>query len=220
MKYTLQPRMIVKRTDTTVLQHPLGFFKPTRALRELNLLTAIDGDPAISQRVLARRAGMSPTMANTYVADFETRGLVRVSGETNRTTRYALTEAGLRLKRELIFASSREVIRFYGQVKAEFHNRLRSIADEGVRRLVLFGAAETGEMAVLAGRGAGLEIVGLVDSDPAKHGREVGGLRVSPPEVIETLRPDAVLITSHGHADAIRERLAPLEGKGIRVLRF
>lgn len=212
--------MNVKRTDTGVWDATFGFFRPTRVLRELNLLAAIDEDPSISQRRLARAARMSPTMVNTYITELGLRGLVEVTGETNRTTRYALTEEGRRLKGELLFSCSREIIRFYGRVKAEFQQRLRGLANGGVRRLVLFGAAETGEMAAMAARESGIEIVGMTDNDPVKHGREVGGVRVSPPAEIETMRPDAVLITSHGHADEIQEQLRPLEARGIRILRL
>ena len=40
------------------------------------------------------------------------------------------------------------------------------------------------------------------------------------PEVIESLQPDAVIITSFGHMDEIEEQVKHLEGKGIQVLRL
>ena len=72
----------------------LHFIRPTREFRELAVLLEIGEDPRASQRSLARAAGVSATMINAYVDGLVGRGLLQVTGDTNRTYRYFLTAEG------------------------------------------------------------------------------------------------------------------------------
>jgi DNA-binding MarR family transcriptional regulator len=103
----------------TMLTGSFQLLKPSRECREMSVLAEIGKSDAVSQRSLARAAGVSPTMINAYVDDLVGRGLLEVTGETNRTYRYHLTEAG-RVRHEEIFRQlSREVFELYAQLKHE-----------------------------------------------------------------------------------------------------
>ena len=93
----------------------------SRECREMAVLAEIGKSDAVSQRGLARAAGVSATMINAYVDDLVGRGLLEVTGDTNRTYRYHLTEAG-KLRHEEIFRQLvREVFELYLQLKHEMH---------------------------------------------------------------------------------------------------
>jgi DNA-binding MarR family transcriptional regulator len=79
----------------------------------------------MSQRGLARVAGVSATMVNAYVDDLVGRGLLEVTGETNRTYRYRLTPAGEARRDEIFFQVSREVFQLYGRLREEMRRRLQ-----------------------------------------------------------------------------------------------
>ncbi|HYE99359.1 MAG TPA: winged helix-turn-helix transcriptional regulator [Planctomycetota bacterium] len=85
------------------------FFRLTRDAREMAVLAEIEKSPDVSQRALARAAGVSATMVNAYVDDLMSRGLLYVTGETNRTYRYFLTADGAARRRDLESALRREV---------------------------------------------------------------------------------------------------------------
>ena len=85
------------------------FFRPTRDAREMAVLAEIEKSASISQRGLARAAGVSATMVNAYIDDLVGRGLLAVSGETNRTYRYHLTPEGAARRAELAEAYAREL---------------------------------------------------------------------------------------------------------------
>lgn len=194
------------------------FFEPTRAYRELRLLTEVAAQPGASLRKLAEAAFLGPTMVHNYVLEMSAQGWIEVEGENNRSYRYRLTPQGAYHRDELFFQASKEVVQFYGRAKQEFHDRLRGHARSGNRRVVLFGAAETAELVCAAAEGTGLSIVGIVDNDPRKHGRSLGGIPIESPTAIVRHRPDAVIITSFGHSDEIQEQIAPLENQGIRIV--
>jgi DNA-binding MarR family transcriptional regulator len=106
--------------------------KPARECREMAVLAEIEKSPVVSQRGLARAAGVSATMINAYVDDLVGRGLLDVTGDTNRTYRYHLTEAGRARRAEIFRQLSGEIFELYAQLKHE----LKSAADEELARRI------------------------------------------------------------------------------------
>jgi len=99
--------------------------KPSRECREMAVLAEIEKSSNVSQRSLARAAGVSATMINAYVDDLVGRGLLDVTGDTNRTYRYHLTDAGRVRRTEIFRQLSGEIFELYAQLKHE----LKTVAD-------------------------------------------------------------------------------------------
>jgi predicted transcriptional regulator len=188
----------------------LQFFRPSATLRELVLLFGIHEESHTTQSRLARMAGIVPAMVNNYIKDFVNAGSIAVRGRTNRDMTYHLTEAGEVRLAELFRRYLNETVGLYIHAKDEIRQQLQSIFDEGFRRVVFYGAAETGEIAVAVGHDLGLDVVGIVDSDPHKHGKPVNGLCVEAPEAISGLAPEVVVISSLGYQSQIRQRIAAI----------
>jgi DNA-binding MarR family transcriptional regulator len=110
----------------TMLTGSFQLLKPSRECREMAVLAEIGKNDSVSQRSLARAAGVSATMINAYVDDLVGRGLLEVTGDTNRTYRYHLTEAGRTRHEEIFRQLSREVFELYAQLKHE----LRAASEE------------------------------------------------------------------------------------------
>ena len=60
-------------------------------------------------------------------------------------------------------------------------------------------------------------MIGVVDSDPAKHGQPFNGLIVQEPQKLEEINPDAIVITSFGKQDEIHECICELIGEKIKI---
>jgi len=196
----------------------LEFFHPTKIMRELFVLLCLDEAENVSQHELARRIGVSSSMANNYMKQLVGQGMVTISGHTNRTMKYAVTRKGNGRLTGLMSIYSREIARLYSIAKQEVEKRLLQLHRQGIKTVVLFGAAETGELVYGAAKNTPLRIVGWVDSDKAKQQLRFGEIRVSSPERIESFRPNAVLIASSGKAEEIRRQLGHLPQKGIAVV--
>jgi FlaA1/EpsC-like NDP-sugar epimerase len=171
----------------------------------------------MSQHALGKEMGITGAMANVYMQALTRKKLVKVEGETNRQKQYFLTPKGNRRRRILLNEYITGVSDLYSTCKKEFEQRLRALYQKGLRRVVFFGAAETGEIAQQAAQHTGLEIVGIVDNDASKQGKKMGKIEVHSPEYIEELQPDAVVITALGHPDEIYRQLVPLKEKGIEI---
>lgn len=203
-----------------MLARRFEFLAPTRELRELRILGEIARGDARSLRSLASRSLLGRTMVHKYVTEMQSSGLVHVESRTPRDFRYEITPEGSSRLDELLQRASREVVQLYGLMKAEFRHRLKEHARAGVRRVVLFGAAETAELVCAAAEGTSIEIVGIVDSDPGKQGRRLGRLEVTSPDRALESRPDTVLITSTGHRGEMYAQIRHVEQEGVRVVRI
>lgn len=172
----------------------------------------------ISQHELGRQIGVSSAMAHNYVQAMIRQGYVVASGETNRTMRYLVTTAGRARLAVLMREYASEVARMYSIAKSEVEKRLQQLWQEGIRAVVVFGAAETGELIYSAVKSTPMRIVGWVDNDVAKHQQRFGDVIVRSPDTIESCCPDAVLIASSGKTEDIHLQLGHLSKKGIAVV--
>ena len=91
-----------------MLNDSFRFFRVTREAREAAVLGEVEKSPVVSQRGIARAAGVSATMVNAYIDGLVSRGLLYVTGETNRSYRYFLTAEGATLRRALLAEIARE----------------------------------------------------------------------------------------------------------------
>jgi DNA-binding MarR family transcriptional regulator len=196
------------------------FLAPTKKFRRLSILLAIHDSPETSQHKMAEMAHLSSSMVNNYIKSLQEEDLITVSGDTNRTRRYHLTVFGRDMLISALLSYSSEIIRLYGVAKNELAKRLRSIYEEGVRSVALFGAAETAEVVLAAIKATRLAVAAVVDSDPSKQGKSFNGLTIMAPKDLRKHRMDAVVITSFGRQQEILEDVRKLVGAGVKVIKL
>ncbi len=196
------------------------FLSPTKLFRRLSVMLAISDASNKSQHIIARQTHLSSSMVNNYMKSLRREGLIRVAGSTNRTQTYHLTDTGRNVLRNDFLAYSAEIVQLYGAVKREIAMILRSFYDEGIRTVVLFGAAETAEVVHAALKSTDLVVIGVVDSDRSKHGKPFNGLIVQSPDKLLKIMPDAVVITSFGKQEEIYNSVHNAVGDHIQIKRL
>lgn len=193
------------------------YFSPNKALRKLALLFAIHEGPQVSQHAFGKMVHLSGSMVNNYIKLFRNEGLIKVRGKTNRSQSYHLTEEGGRVMRQSMLSYSAEIVQMYGAVKRELSVILNRFYEEGIRTVVLFGAAETAEVVHAALKDTGLVMIGVVDSDVSKHGKPFNGLIIKSPDTLLDIAPDAVIITSFGRQEEIFESIQKIVGSQMVI---
>lgn len=197
------------------------YLKPSKDTRVLAILDSLAKESELSQYELGRRLNLSGAMINQYLNSLQAERLVEFMPVNGKSFRYVLTPDGDAARRRMFSDYSSETIRLYTTVKAFIQDRLRALKGRDRKRLVLFGASETCEVVLSALRESEFTVVGLLDNDPEKHGRNFHGYVVSHPHVLESLNCDAVVVTSFGKQDEIYEQLKPLcSSRGIDIMRF
>ena len=193
------------------------FFKPKKPTRVLTILESIENNPRVSQASLATKVGISAAMANGYIKDMLGRGLIRMTGDNRRKIQYFLTPEGRKLLSEMLRSYSTEVIQLYGAAKKSIEEKLKRFLKEGISRVALFGAAETCEVVLAAAEKLPLAVVAVVDNDKSKHNKCLGAMSISPPEALESIEFDAVIITSFAQQDAILKDVSHLAKRGVKI---
>jgi predicted transcriptional regulator len=183
------------------------FFKPSRKLRTLALMEALSAGEHLTQNDLGIRAAMSSAMVNQYLKDLDGSEMLTYVPVNGKSYRYNLTGNGEKLRRDYFGQYCSEIVQAYSALKAMVRQKLAPLEESGRFRLVLFGASETCEVVLSALQGSRFRILGLVDNDPDKHGKQFHGHFVSPPMVLERLDAQAVVITSFGHQEDIYNQL-------------
>jgi FlaA1/EpsC-like NDP-sugar epimerase len=131
-----------------------------------------------------------------------------------------LTPKGVKRRGELLSAYMGEMLRLYKNARMEFLSRVAKFYEEGLRRVVLYGAGEIALLLLTAAGEIGVEVVGVVDSDPRRQGERIAGVEISAPAKIREMNPDGVIITSLSHREEIRDTIKNLEKEGIKIREF
>lgn len=164
------------------------------AYRNLKALEAIEANPNISQRELARSMGVALGMANACVRTLVRKGLIKIRGESNRSITYHLTREGSVHKARLAMEWTGNTIDFYLQARTTLSALLQSLAAREVHQVAVYGADEAAELVVMLSPHAGIDVVSVVQ--PAS-GRRIDDAILGHPVLalgaLEPVRVDAVL---------------------------
>lgn len=185
------------------------FLKPTDHLRNLQLLEEISKDPTVSQRKLSQHLGVALGVTNACLKKMVNKGFVKVKGINHKRIAYYVTPKGFSEKAKLTYHFLEYTIRYYCNLKDNISAKLSLLSQAGNKRIVCYGAGEVMEVAFVILNQVDLEllVLGIVDDDKDKQGNKMFGLQVQDPQIINELKPDAVLVTSMRYKDEIMHRL-------------
>ena len=187
------------------------FLKESDELRDLRVLEEIERNPSVSQRELARTVGVALGIANACVHTLVRKGLVKVRGESNRSITYHLTKKGVLHKARLAVEWTANTIDFYVQARRQVALQLAALRERGAASVVLFGADEVTELAVMVAPEAGVRVVAIVSPERLRVRDEILGMPVSGMEDPTGEAVDAVVACARPTDEelgALVERLA------------
>jgi DNA-binding MarR family transcriptional regulator len=163
----------------------------------LELLDAVERDPAVTQRSVARELGIALGLANAYLKRCVRKGLIKVGTTPPRRYAYYLTPQGFAEKSRLTARYFANSFSFFRRSRVQCAELFAVAVARGQKRLALIGEGDLAEIARLVAREHPVEIVGVLPfpAGQARLGREAvpnGGI-------------DAVLITALSDSRAAYE---------------
>ena len=198
-----------------------ALFKPSEDMRDLQFLEELEKNPTISQRELSRKFNIALGVTNACIKKLARKGWVKIRGLNHRQIYYHLTSDGLGMKAKLTLKYLAYNVRLYTDLKNLFTRKLLEMENRGIKRVVFYGVGEEMEVAYVTLQGVNLDLVGIVDDHQEKQGMKLFNYRVEKPEVIPSMRPDGVLITSITDTKRIFEGLKKqIDIKKIHVERL
>ncbi|MBK9308918.1 MAG: winged helix-turn-helix transcriptional regulator [Nitrospira sp.] len=131
--------------------------------RDLLLLTEVERDGAVTQRFLAMKLGVALGLTNLYLKRLARKGYIKITAIPSQRVRYVLTPQGGAEKSRLAYLSMQHSLSHYREMRAQLRATLSLAAQQGMKRVVIYGTGELAEMAYLALREMQLTLVGFVD---------------------------------------------------------
>jgi len=141
----------------------------------LGLLDAVERDPAVTQRSVARELGIALGLANAYLKRCVRKGLIKVSTTPARRYAYYLTPQGFAEKSQLTGRYLANSFSFFRRARAQCAELFAVAVARGQRRLALIGDGDLAEIARLVAREHAVEIVGIMSQPVDRACSELDG---------------------------------------------
>jgi DNA-binding MarR family transcriptional regulator len=171
-------------------------FKPSESMRDLQFLEELEKTPNLSQRELSNKFGIALGVTNACLKRMVRRGWIRLTKVPPRRIGYYLTPKGFAEKARLTMTFLSYNIHHYSNLKAMITEKLLEMSSQGVKRVIFWGVSDEMEITYVTLQGTEMELVAIVDDDDGVDGKNILGTKIKSPDVIDSLKPDAILITS------------------------
>jgi DNA-binding MarR family transcriptional regulator len=164
-----------------------------QAQRDLELLSEVERNAAVTQRSLARKLGVALGLTNLYLKRLSRKGYIKITNIPRNRIKYLLTPRGAAEKTRLTYLYMQYSLSYYRQMRQRLQQVLGDLAGGGAKRIVIYGDGELDELAYLSLRETGLTLVGFVDGEQA---RTFLSYPLWPHEALRGWEFDAVLIAN------------------------
>ena len=199
----------------------LKFLERSSKLKKLLLLNEIAKDPDKSQNKLADILDVSPSMVNNYIKEFVENDWLEKDVKSSRNMSYYLTKEGESYKNKNYFSYMVELIKLYEKTKEDIQNNLKKLLlDQGINKVVCYGAGKAADVVLLAIKEMNLEILGIVDDDKCKIGDYFHEYKIKNPDEIDKLYPDTIIISTVEYSDIIYNKIKHYEDNGINIIKI
>jgi len=187
--------------------------------RELEILTAIDEGIPLTQRALAQRLGVALGLTNLYLKRLASKGFIKIrefptKPYAGKRLRYVLTPKGVGEKARLTYEYMGHSLSLFRRTRDNLRASMGHLAQNGMKRIALYGAGEAAELAYLTLKEFGLEPVGIYAGD---GGGQFLGLTVQPVADLPAAEVDGIVIATFEKPDRL---LAELGRMGIPAQKF
>ncbi len=158
----------------------------------LGVLSVVEQDARVTQRGLSSQLGIALGLANAVLRRCVRKGLIKISNAPLNRYAYYLTPSGFTEKSRLTVEYLRYSFDLFRDARRQYGELFALAARRGRTRILLLGASELAEAAMLSARETGVEIAGIVDAPRA--GENFLGLTIAEDPEAFAGRADAFAI--------------------------
>lgn len=129
----------------------------------LTLLNELDERPDTTQKDLASKLGVAVGLVNSYLKRVIYKGYVKTKQLDRRRLKYLITPTGIREKSRLTYEFLQYSYQYIMMVRRKVKNDLIPLQEQGKHSVIFYGSGEAAELAYMAVRELGMDLVGVVD---------------------------------------------------------
>jgi len=165
----------------------------SKSLKTLQLLEAIAEKKPTSQRELSDTLQISLGLVNAFIKRLVKKGYCTVTTMPRNRFKYILTQAGAVEKTRLTYEYISSSYQYFKTAKNRLHRLYADLQNEGVTRVVFYGAGELADVAFLSMTGTDVRLIDVID--PAKEGEMFAHFAVRAMSRLKKVDFDVLLIT-------------------------
>ena len=186
-------------------------------LKYLQLVQELSEERGLTQRDLFLRLGMAQGLVNRYLKRLAQKGWIKLTTAPPKRMLYWLTPRGVAEKTRLTYEFVSFTYKLYREAHRSASNRLHALAhQDGVRRVVFYGAEPVAEVAAMSLKENRLRLVAVADED--LKGRRFLGQRVVGVDDLDPLDFDRIIFVKHSRKDdAILLKLLATKGPVVNL---
>lgn len=144
--------------------------------RTLKMLDAVERGDAKSQRDLARDMEVALGFANAYLRRCIRKGWIKARAAPARRYLYYITPNGFSEKARLTAEYLSSSFDFFRTARGQCDKLIDQCVEKGYQKIVLVGASDLAEVAVLSSLNSNVKVVAVLD--PASNQQSVAGVPV------------------------------------------
>ena len=175
-----------------------------QAQRDLQLLSEVESNAAVTQRSLAKTLGVAVGLTNLYLKRLIRKGHIKITTIPRNRLKYLVTPRGMAEKSRLTYQYMQYSLSYYRKMRQRLHQVFLTLSNEGAKRIVIYGTGELAELAYLTLCEMDLTLVGFVDG---KRASTFLSFPLWPAEALANWDFDAVLIADMVDSKKIQSRL-------------
>ena len=174
-------------------------------IRTLKILEEIDNDRAPTQRDLSKKLNISLGLVNLFIKRLGKKGYFKIKAIPKNRIKYILTPKGAAEKSRLTYKYIQFSFDFYKKTRKELQKLLNDLMDQGVERIVFWGASDLAEIAYISLQETTISLVAVVDDE--KIGDNFLGFGIKNSKMLNSISFDRILITSTDSQDKAMEAI-------------
>jgi DNA-binding MarR family transcriptional regulator len=178
-------------------------------IHALRILEELEKDNSQRQRELARNLDISLGLVNSFVKRLAQKGYFKITTIPKNRAKYILTPKGFAEKTRLTYEFIQYSFHFYKKARETLKVLLRDLENDGVRKVVFYGASDLAEIAYVSLKETSLELAGIVDD--FKSGERFLGMTILHPSDLSGLEYDRIIVTSISSRGDIYDNLVKLD---------
>ena len=147
--------------------------EPSNDAIVLGVLDAVERNPTVTQRSVARELGIALGLVNAYLHRCLSKGLIKIGQVPPRRYAYYLTPRGMSEKSRLTATYLMDSFAFFREARTQCNELFQMLAARGQCRLALVGTGDLAEVARLVARDHQIEIAGIAPASTEAAGLSV-----------------------------------------------
>ncbi len=185
--------------------------------RDLLLLSEVERDAGVTQRLLSSKLGVALGLTNLYLKRLARKGYIKITTIPRNRIQYLLTPQGLAEKSRLAYLYMQLSLSYYRDMRARLTEMMSRCDAFHGQQVVIYGTTELAELAYLSLREMNIDCVGFIDGSSRES---FLSCPVSVPDQVSRWQFDRVLIADLEHAAACEEQLVEAGVPREKVLRL